>query len=193
MILIIIMILSMHQNLEEITLINEGRLLEEYEEIDLEKYYPNLESKFFGWSSHIIQEDMDVVFISETLFSYSNQSNETITYKYTYSSDVDISDSIAVTGDISTSAKTKVKIFDLKFDSSIKSRMDYKSSESISEKWNLDIDIPPFKKISLKIKGEGKVSNGVSRLYIFYIPIKKGGWEVLDVTKTYYWLEEEYV
>ena len=128
-ILLSIMLLSSgHDNFEEIIFINDGRLLEEYSEKDYQDYYSTLKKRFFGWDSYTVEEDREVIFISDTLFSYSNQSNESISYEYTYKTGKDIKDSIAVTGDISTSAGTKKKGFNLKFDSKIQSKMSLKQT-----------------------------------------------------------------
>ncbi|XMB66238.1 hypothetical protein RI065_08015 [Mycoplasmatota bacterium zrk1] len=190
---LLFIILSTHNNFEEIIFIDEGRLLEEYSEEEYDDYYDHLKKRFFGWNSYIVEDQKEVYFVSDTLFSYSNQSNESISYKYVYETGKDIKDSVAVTGGISTNASTKAKGFNLKFDNKLQSKISVEQSKSITEKWQLDIDVPPFTKMSLKIRGEGRISNGVSHLYIFFIKVKEGGWEVLDVTKEYYWLVEEYV
>ncbi|XMB87425.1 hypothetical protein RJG79_06410 [Mycoplasmatota bacterium WC44] len=191
---LLIFLLSVnHVNFEEIVFIEEGELIEEFEENEYDKYYEKLNNRFFGWESFVIHDEVDVVFVSETLFSYRNQSNETISYEYTYETGKAIKDSIAVTGDIQAKADGKVKGFNLKFDSKIQSKISSQSTKSVSEKWELNIDVPPYTQVSLKIRGEGKLSNGVSKFFMFWMNTKKGGWEVLDVVNEYYWLVEEYV
>ena len=181
-----------HLNFEEIILIDESVMMDDFSISEYQEYYMLVKRKFFGWSSIVIYEDIDCMFISETLFSYNNQSDEEIDYKYEYEQGKDIKSSVAVTGDISTKASGKVKGFNLKFDSKLQSKLSQATRENVSEAWKLDIKVNPYSKVSLKIKGEGKLTNGVSKFYIFWVPVKKGGWEILEVINEYFWLVEEY-
>lgn len=181
-----------HTNFQEIIVPNDVKLVEDFELSEYEDYYDLIESRFMGWSTVVVYEEEPVVFVSETLFSYSNQSDEEIEYKYEYEQGTDIKDSVAFTGDITTKAGGKVKGFNLNFNSKLQSKLSKATSESTSESWNLDIKVSPYTKVSLKIRGEGELTNGVSKFYFFWIPIKKGGWEILEIIDEYFWLVEEH-
>ncbi len=180
-----------HSNFQEIIVPEGVTLVEDFGE-DFDEYYDQVKSKFFGWSTVVIHEEEKVVFVSETLFSYSNQSNESIDYTYEYKKGKDLKNSVTFTGDISTKAGGKVKGFNLSFNSKLQSKLDLDVTESTDEVWDVDIEVKPYKKVSLKVKGEGELTNGVSKYYVFWIPIKKGGWEILEIVEEYFWLVEEH-
>jgi len=169
------------------------KLVDHFELTDYEDLYETIKPRFIGWSTVVVHDEEPVVFVSETLFSYANQSDEEIDYKYEYEQGTDIKDSVAFTGDITTKAGGKVKGFNLNFNSKLQSKLSKATTESKTESWNLDIKVSPYTKVSLKIKGEGSLTNGVSKFYFFWIPIRKGGWEILEIIDEYFWLVEEHV
>ncbi len=182
-----------HLNYQEIVFLDKGELIEEINEKDFRQYYAEIESKFYGWNSKLIYDEVDIVFVSKTLFSYKNQSTETITYQYNYESGKSVKDSMSFSGDLSAEVDLKYKKNNLNLGAEFKKKYDEQNTTKINEKWKLDIKVAPYTKMSLKIKGEGKLSSGVSKFYYFFIPLKKGGWEMIDISSEYYWLSEEYV
>jgi len=190
--LLLLFLLAAHTNFQEIIVPPNVKLVEDFDLDEYDDYFDKVKSRFMGWSTEVINEEIQVVFISETLFSYSNQSDEEIEYKYEYEKGKDIKDSVAFTGDIATKAGGKVKGFNLKFDSKLQTKLSLAIEQSTTESWKLDIKVNPFSKVSLKIKGEGELTNGVSKFYFFWIPVKKGGWEILEITDEFFWLVEEH-
>ena len=49
----------------------------------------------------------------------------------------------------------------------------------------------PYTKVTLQIKGTGKLTNGVSKYRFLGIVFNKGAWERIDVETIYYELKEE--
>lgn len=191
--LLLLFLLVAHQNFQEIITLEEIPLVDEFDYEEYEDYYDQIKPKFMGWSTAVIHEEVPCVFISETLFSYSNQSDEEINYKYVHKEGFTTKNSVAVTGDIKSSAGGKVKGFNLKFDTTLQGKLQDTQTTDLSEEWKLDIKVNPYSKVSLKIRGEGKITNGVSKFYIFWIPVRKGGWEILEIVDQYLWLLEEHV
>lgn len=188
---LLLFLLLTHTNFQEIVVPEHVTLVEDFKD-EYDEYYKEVKTKFMGWSTVVIYEEEEVVFVSDTLFSYSNQSNESIDYTYKYQKGKDVKNSVAFTGDINTKAGGKVKGFNLNFNSKLQSKLELAITESTDEVWDVDIEVKPYKKVSLKVKGQGELTNGVSKFYIFWIPVKKGGWEILEITEEYFWLVEEH-
>ena len=191
--LLLLFFMVAHQHFQEIITLEDIPLVDEFDFDEYEEYYDQVKAKFMGWSTVIVYDEVPCMFISETLFSYSNQSDDKITYKYVHKEGFNSKTSMAFTGDIKTSAGGKVKGFNLKFDSKLQTKLDDATTITESEEWKLDITVNPYSKVSLKVRGEGTITNGVSKFYIFWIPVRKGGWEILDVVDEYLWLLEEHV
>ena len=71
--------------------------------------------------------------------------------------------------------------------------VEYENEEytKTTESGKMSVAIYPGKKVTLKIVGKARVSNGISKKYFFGICIKKGSFEVVDITTAVYELVEE--
>ena len=49
----------------------------------------------------------------------------------------------------------------------------------------------PYTKLTLMVRGDCVVSNGVGKYYVFGIPFSKGTWEYIDFVTEYYEFFEE--
>ena len=63
----------------------------------------------------------------------------------------------------------------------------YKKQKISNEK----IVLKPYTKVTLQIKGKGRLTNGVSKYRFLGITFDKGSWERIDVETIYYELVEE--
>ena len=177
--------------MEELRLPRGVTQIEDWQSTELEDYYDQVTPKFFGWSSVLIHDEEPAVYVSETLFSYANQSKDPVKYTYTHTNNESRKYQVNVTGNISTSAAGQIKDFKVKFDSSVKSSIAGDTQSSTNTKMNLNIEVPAYRKVSLKLRGEARLSSGVGVYYVMWMPVRKGAFEVLDVISEHFWLKEE--
>jgi hypothetical protein len=177
--------------MEELRLPNGVTQIDDWQSSELAAYYKRVPKKFFGWSSVLIYDEEPAVYVSETLFSYANQSNDSVKYTYSHTNDESRKYQVNVTGNITTSTAGQIKDFKLKFDSSVKSTIAGDTQSSTNTKMNLNIEVPAYRKVSLKLRGEARLSSGVGVYYVMWMPVRRGAFEVLDVISEHFWLKEE--
>ena len=66
-------------------------------------------------------------------------------------------------------------------------------TEEIEEEFEIKVLVDSMTKLTVEVRGEGKVSNGVAKYYRFFKNVKKGGWEIFVVTTEYYSLTKELI
>ena len=97
-----------------------------------------------------------------------------------------------MSGSLSTKASGKIKGITLGGDIKGEGELKNSSEEYFEEKTNFSVDLKPYTKLSLMIRGDCIVSSGVGKNYFLGIQIEKGTWEYIDfVTEYYEFLEEE--
>ncbi|MFA5560483.1 MAG: hypothetical protein WC964_01755 [Acholeplasmataceae bacterium] len=176
---------------ESITL-SHGKLLENYSKNDYDKYYKNVtKRKFWGWSTHEVNKNIKVSYISETLFSYYNDGYTPIDYKYSLSQKKTTKFNISATGSIGIKNSKTGKTFKDNLDASLKISVDYQINEEQTEKIDIALKVDPGTQVDLYYYGEGKISNGVAAHYLFWLRNKLGGYEVFVVTTQYQRLEKK--
>jgi hypothetical protein len=150
-----------------------------------------IEKKFIGWTIFTINRNADAVYIAETIFSRSNVTQTPYEFNYLLREGDTIETSVSAEGSISSKNKGKIKTLEAALDVLIRGQIGKKTTISRSEETRIKVNIDPNTKISMKIKGEAKVSNGVGKYYFFGIRFKSGEWEYIDVITRYYELSEE--
>ena len=170
--------------------ITKGNMLSDFSEKEYKSYYKKVEKrKFWGWRTYVVNKNIKAKFVSETVFSYYNNGETPITYKYQLSESKVNKYSISATGSIGYDMNGEVKKFKHKLGTELK--IDYNSQVSLTkdEQTKLEILIDPKTVANLKIVGEGKITNGVGAYYICWIRSQKGGFEYFVVTTQYPRLE----
>ena len=136
-----------------------------------------------------VNKNIKAKFISETVFSYYNNGQTPITYKYELSKTVVNKFSISATGNLKYSMDGSVTKFKYDLDSEVKVNVTSETSTTTKEENTLSIVIDPKTVANLRIVGEARVTNGVAAYYIFWIRTQKGGFEYFVVTTQYPRLE----
>jgi hypothetical protein len=149
------------------------------------------EKKFIGWTILTMNKNADAVYIAETIFSRSNATQTPYEFNYLLREGDTIETSVSADGSIASKNKGKIKSLEAALDVLIRGQIGKKSTITRSEETRIKVNIEPNTKISMKIKGEAKVSNGVGKYYFFGIRFKSGEWEYIDVITRYYELSEE--
>lgn len=170
--------------------ISGGKMLADYTEKEYKKYYKSVDKrKFWGWRLNTINKNKKAKFISETVFSYYNNGNTPITYKYELSKSKVNKFSISSTGSIGYKMDGSTSKFKHNLDAEVKINVSNEVTTTTKEENNLEIIIDPKTVANLKIVGEATVTNGVAAYYVFWIRISRGGFEYFVVTTQYPRLE----
>ena len=171
--------------------LEEGKLLSDFTESEYETNYKKIEKRrFMGWRTYDINKNVKAKYISKTVFSYYNSGTSRITYTYNLAETETSKFSVSVSGSISYSGtSTGNKSFKHSLQTALKIDTDYQSTSSSTTKENLDIIIDPGSVATLKIMGEGYLTNGVGAHYFFWIRTEKGGYEYFIVSTEYPRLE----
>ena len=170
--------------------ISSGKMLEDYTEKEYQTYYKNVDKrKFWGWRTYTVNKNIKAKFISETVFSYYNNGQTPITYKYELNKTIVNKFSISATGNLKYSMNGSTAKFKYDLDSEIKVNVTNETTSTTKEENSLSIVIDPKTVANLKIVGEARVTNGVAAYYILWIRTQKGGFEYFVVTTQYPRLE----
>jgi len=178
-----------YTNVEELEVVGNGKMLEDFTDADYKKYYDKAGHHFFGWHTYTANKNMKVKFISETIFSYYNNGKSAIHYQYKTSKKIVKSYDLKVSGGLKVHTDKKTKIFGDGLNASISIDSHWKESEEVNESFDIKVDIEPGTQLNLYLYGEGKVTNGVARNFAFFIETKRGGFEIFYVTTHYQRLE----
>ncbi len=166
--------------------------------IDLTKeernaYLKKIKKTFAGWRFKIISYPIVGKFIGETIFSRYNNTSQTIDFNYTSSIMKTTESSVKTIGSIGASGSAKGKSISGALEGQIRKEIGEVKSTKLTEETEFTVKIKPGRKISLIIKGNVKVSNGVAKYFFFGICFKKGAWEIVDLVSEYYELCEEII
>ena len=170
--------------------IYSGKMLADFTDEEYEEYYKEVDKRrFWGWRVKTVNKNIKAKFISETVFSYYNNGQTPITYKYELSRSIVDKFSISATGTIKYKMEGNVNKFKHNLDSEVKINVTSEAVTTTKEENNLEIIIDPKTVANLRILGEATITNGVAAYYIFWIRIQRGGFEYFVVTTQYPRLE----
>lgn len=167
------------------------KLLIKLEKSYIDKELNNLPRKVFGIKEKIFNKYFPATYESDTIFSRSNKTNESYVFSYNLET-VHYKDvSFSISGTIGIKDVFKGKSGDITANGSMS--VDYKNEQyaKTTESGKMNVVIYPGKKLTLRIIGKARVTNGISKKYFFGICIKKGAFEIVDITTAVYELVEE--
>lgn len=144
----------------------------------------------FGWNTYTECDREIVRYQARTIFARSNLTSETITFSYNMNTGKTVSNSVALSGSLTTDVSAKIKMLTIGGQTNVKGSFDSKIEVSESEKINFNVNIHPKTKVSLIVKGTAELTNGAAKFYFFWINYLKGHFEFIDVVTEYYELVE---
>lgn len=184
-----------HEDFKKITLFSEAKLLKEIWNKDIDKKLDEIPWMFFGWGTKYFCLNEKIEFEGDIIFSRSNKTDQVVTIDYYIQEAETTETSVAVKGTVSTKITGKIKKINMDISGSgdlTISKTNTNSYES-STKTSFKIVMKPYTKVTLQIKGTGRLTNGVSKYRFLGIVFNKGAWERIDVETMYYELKEEVI
>lgn len=151
----------------------------------------DIKSTFCATKTKYLYKYKDVNYVSTVVFSRSNKTREKIIFDYSLQTVHYKESSFSVKGSLSYKSVNKTSKVDNQFTAD--AQVEYSVTESTrkTESSSMKVTIEPNKKITLRVAGEGKISMGFSKTFVFWICFKKGAWETVDVVTSYFELIEE--
>ena len=169
-----------------------AKLLENYSNAEYKKYYKKINKKrFWGWRIYTRMENEEVVFLKDTLFIVVNEGSTAIVQSLSFKSEEYVKKQYNVTGTLGLKAGATDGGFKLGLEEKLNFSIAATVYNSVEEEYEIKVYVDPATKLTVEVRGEGKVSNGVAKYFRFYKNVKKGGWEIFVVTTEYYSLKKE--
>ena len=182
-----------HNDFKKIITLEGAKLLNEISYQEIEKKMSEINFKLFGWSTRYFCYEEKINFEGDVIFSRSNKTDQTITIDYYLQEKETCETSLNIKGSVSTKVTGDIK----KINTEVNVNGDITISKENTEKYESDtktsfkIVLKPYTKVTLQIKGKGRLTNGVSKYRFLGITFDKGSWERIDVETIYYELVEE--
>jgi len=181
-----------HQNFVQIDFINQGKLLINFTKEELDFGYLKVSKpKFWGWSTYYFNYNSDANYIGEILFSKSNKTSTSYYVDYVIETSDVVKNSTTVSGSISAKIAGAIKKVSGTLTGEIEGEKHKENKISKTETTKVKIEIPPYSRVALKVTGEAKVTNAISKYYVLGMTFKKGTWETIETITEYYELYEE--
>lgn len=168
-----------------------SELVEDMEEVRINNAYKKIKRRVFGWSVKEIVTDEKVKYVSDTIFSKANNTSSALTFVYKCTLENETQTSISVTGDLGITGNAKGKVLSGGLEAKVRATVGWVESKSVTETTETKLIVSPKTKLSIIIKGEALVNNGVAKYYFLGIPFKKGTWEYVEILTEYYDYYEE--
>lgn len=169
-----------------------AELVEDMEVKRIDNAYKKIKRKVFGWSVLSIIGDEKVKYVSDTIFSKANNTKMPLTFNYKCTLQNETQTSISVTGDLSISGNAKGKVLSGGLEAKVRAAVGWVETKSVTETTETKLVVSPKTKLSIIIKGDALLNNGVAKYYFLGIPFKKGTWEYVEILTEYYdYYEEE--
>ena len=169
------------------------RLLMDYTESEIDKYYKDLSRKSFGWSTFYLNINEEAVYEGVTIFSRVNSTSSPITFDYSLKDVVFSQVSVTVNGSVSAKVSGSIKKITLGGSADLSVKKTTESSIQTETKTSINFKIQPNTKLSMYITGICYVTTGVSEYRFMGIKFRHGAWEKIDVDTIVYVVKEEEV
>lgn len=181
-----------YPDFKEIEFENDGaKLIEDYAITDIEKAYENLGKKFIGWSIYYLNINEEFHYVGKISFARENELYVPLVFDHDVEEKVEYERSVKYTGKLNLKADASNKTLKGALGGEIQKTIGTNELYSRTEKIEMSIVVPARKKLCVRVVGEARISNGVSRYKFFGIVFKKGTWEIMDIISEYYLYYEE--
>ena len=181
-----------HDQFNELAYDNENYfILKDYSEAMINKGYAKVPKAGFGWKAYAEHEYEDGTYVGAIVFSRSNKTLAPLTFTYSLTEVYYEEQSYAITGSLSLKQTAKLKKVELAGAESIEVKISGESSLKTTESNTMTLTVNPNKKMTLRVRGECKISLCFAKYYFLWMCTKKGVFESVDITTSYFELYEE--
>ncbi len=168
------------------------RLLMDFTQTDYDRLYGQLGGRrFWGWRTVENLTDERVYFTRDTLYAIENEGTTPINQNLRFRSTQQSSLQVSASGDISLNVSGDIRRFRSGLDAHVSPEVSVKRERYLEEDVDIRVQVDPQTKLSIEVRGEGRISNGVGRQYRFFKNVRSGGWEVFVLTTEFYSIEKE--
>lgn len=184
-----------HKEFSDITFLYDesAKLLIKMSKNEKRQMLKNVKRKAFGWSNYTNLYNRQVIYEANTIFSRSNNTRQSIEFKYSTTETEKKQTTKTVTGTLATKLSGKTTKISWGMDQSIRAEIGIKNDISYQEEIDFKIKIDPKRKVSLVVKGYATLSNGAAKYYLCGICLNQNLWEYVDVINEFYELCEEII
>lgn len=180
-----------YEQYEDFEIPRGRRILISYTDGEIERKYKEVPKGFFGTKEVYFDKYIPVKYTSTVIFSRSNKTRETYVFSYDLETVNYNKVSVSVKGNISAKGVFKLKKAEITGSGDLTISHTSDSYNETTESGKMNVVIHPNKKVTLRIVGEARITNGVSKYYFLGICFKKGAFEIVEVTSIIYELKEE--
>lgn len=180
-----------YEQYEEFVIPKGKRILISYSDGEIERKYDTVPKALFGTRESYFDKYIPVKYKSTVIFSRSNKTRETYVFSYDLKTVNYNKVSVSVKGNISAKGVVKFKKAEVTASGDLTVTHNSETFFETSETGKMNVVIHPNKKVTLRIVGDARISNGVSKYYMFGICFKKGAFEIVEVQSIVYELLEE--
>lgn len=168
-----------------------AKLLIEMSKSEKNQMLKGVKRKAFGWSNYTNLYNRQVIYEANTIFSRSNNTKQSIEFKYSTTETEKKQTTKNITGTLATKLSGKTTKVSWGMDQTIRAEIGVKNDVSYQEEIDFKIKIDPKRKVSLVVKGYATLSNGAAKYYLCGICLNQNLWEYVDVINEFYELYEE--
>lgn len=171
-------------------IMSSGKLIKNYTEEEINSLMHSQTYKAHGEIITIDNQNVQASYISRVTELMENSSSSSIVYDVSYQVETSMKVSFSFSGTFSAEASGKIGA--IKSEVSAKIGIDYSTMETRSEKENrvLKVNVDPNSQYMVVIKGNLTVTNGLYELYLFFVRIRYGLFEIVTLQSQYAALEK---
>lgn len=166
--------------------LSKGKLIRHWTNSDIGRYKLMVSRRrFAGWSTYVVNKEVEATFESEILFSFVNNGTTEIDYSKVITYDKNSKTSISCTGNIGYKTSGTLKKFKHNLDASVNISYSNTTTEDKKETDTLKMKIDPGYKAIIYMTGTARVTNGFAIRYLFWCRQQTGSFEYFTVTNLY--------
>lgn len=182
-----------HEDFKKIVFVDEGKLIKDYSEKDIDEAFDEMSGKVFGWQTTYFNVDQKATYEGITVFARSNQTTKKYDFEYVLKETETTQTSVTIKGSVSVKITGTINKIKTGFTGTadVSGQHETKNTYTSDAKTTISLSILPNTKVSMIITGDAYVTNGISRYTFLGITFRKGTWERIETDTIYYEVREE--
>ena len=161
---------------------NSGKLIKDYTNEELVEKYKTLKNKFRTWSVAILNENIQVDFISEVLYSFYNEGTTPIQYSVDLSEQHTKKTQFSLSGSLKAEISGDIKKIKGGITSKLESSYDFEHTIVTKRQESIKIDVDPQTVCVIYYQGSALVTNGLAKYFGVFKVKEVGTFEIFTIT-----------